>query len=206
MATKTDQILSKVYERLDLHSDYDKAAKLYEIINELSNIDSEEKIGGKITGTITERIVEIILRVYAKDTYFRITDKANEWVGDFGLLGLPFNTIISVKSYSTKERALTSGSGSALCPTILYGHFLEENFVDFDKVERLLSYKIRGFTSIYMPSYTFDKLPNEAKNFRKINNNYFIRKIENFGPDISKTIVTKIFGTQKRDVVDPRKL
>ena len=136
----------------------------------------------------------------------RITDKANEWVGDFGLLGLPFNTIISVKSYSTKERALTSGSGSALCPTILYGHFLEENFVDFDKVERLLSYKIRGFTSIYMPSYTFDKLPNEAKNFRNINNNYFIRKIENFGPDISKTIVTKIFGTQKRDVVDPRKL
>ena len=129
MATKTDQILSKVYERLDLHSDYDKAAKLYEIINELSNIDSEEKIGGKITGTITERIVEILLRVYAKDTYFRITDKANEWVGDFGLLGLPFNTIISVKSYSTKERALTSGSGSALCRTILYGHFLEENFV-----------------------------------------------------------------------------
>ena len=83
---------------------------------------------------------------------------------------------------------------------------IKDSGLDFDKVERLLSYKIRGFTSIYMPSYTFDKLPNEAKNFRNINNNYFIRKIENFGPDISKTIVTKIFGTQKRDVVDPRKL
>ena len=69
MATKTDQILSKVYERLDLHSDNEKVTKLYEIINELSNIDSEEKIKGKITGTITERIVEIILRVYAKDIY-----------------------------------------------------------------------------------------------------------------------------------------
>ncbi len=206
MDTKADQILKRVYEKLKLSSDLEKSEKIYEIINELSNIDSNEQITGSTTGTITERIVEILLRIYAKEIYFRITDSENAWVGDFGLLGLPFNTIISVKSYSSKERALTSGSGSALCPTILYGHFLEKNYKDYDRAERLLSYKLRGFTSIYMPNYTYERLSDEARNFRNINGKEFVRKIENFGPDISKTVVSKDFGGQKRNVVNPRKL
>ncbi len=127
-------------------------------------------------------------------------------MGDFGLLGLPFNTIISVKSYSAKERALTSGSGSALCPTILYGHFLKKNFRDYDRAERLLSYKLRGFTSIYMPKYTFKCLSKEAIDFKNINGNPFIREIEDFGIDISKTIEIQEIGGTKKPVVHPRKL
>ena len=206
MDTKADLILEKVYEKLSLNYDLEKAQNIYAIIDELSNIDANNKITGSTTGTITERIVEILLRIYAKEIYFRITDSENAWVGDFGLLGLPFNTIISVKSYSSKERALTSGSGSALCPTILYGHFLEKNYGDYNRAERLLSYKLRGFTSIYMPNYTYEHLSDEAKNFKNINGKQFVRKIENFGPDIAKTIVTKDFGGQKRKVVNPRKL
>ncbi len=204
--TITDTVLEQIYSDLNIRTDKEKSDNIYQILDELSMLKSTKKLNVSVWGKITERLVETFLKLYAKDTYFNIIKRNDEWVGDFGLFGVPFNTIISVKSYSSKERALTSGSGSALCPTILYGHFLKENYKDYDRPERLQSYKIRGFTSVYMPNYTYDCLCTEAKEFKNINQNKFVRKIENFGPDIKSSIEIRQIGGFERLIINPLKL
>ena len=201
--SQTDHILSRVYMKLGLLTDQQKSQNIYQIIGELAQINLVTPIAGSTTGKITERLVETFLKVYAPDTYFHISSKNDEWVGDFGLFGVPFNTIISVKSYSVKERALTSGSGSALCPTILYCHLLKKNYSDFDRPDRLQSYKIRGFTSVYLPKDTYDCLSKTAKEFKNINQKPFLRKIENFGPDTQSSIITKKISGSTRFVINP---
>ena len=68
-----------------------------------------------------------------------------KWLGDFVLLGYPLNIIISVKSFTAKERLLVSGTGSTLTPTIGFGLF--KNPSEF-KSSRLHSYILRGFLAI----------------------------------------------------------
>ena len=188
---KSDEILESIYGDLGLVTDEDKLNAIYPILDKLSAI-KRHGLGSGVWGTITERLVEVALRKYAKGVYFKVNRRNDEWVGDFGLFGIPFNTIISVKSYSAKERALTSGSGSALCPTILYAHFLEKNYKEFDRSQRLQSYKVRGFTSIYLPKTTFNRLSKEARDFKNINQKPLIRKIEEFGPDIQSATKLEI--------------
>ena len=201
--TIADNVLRVIYEKLELVSDYDKYNNLYSILEELEPY-KDKKLKGATWGTITERMVETQLKLFANDTFFKTNNLRDQWAGDFGLVGNPFNIMISVKSYTSKERAINSGSGSYYCSTILYGHFLEKTYKDYNKIERLLSYKLRGFTSIYMPKMTYQMLSNEALNVKNINGNSLIRKIENLGTDIKNALEKQQIGKNKRLVVNPR--
>ena len=202
---KADKVLKTIYEKLKLRSDKEKNENLYLILKELSVYKKDNLYAGT-WGTITERMVETQLKLFANDTFFKTNKRRDQWAGDFGLVGNPFNMMISVKSYTSKERAINSGSESYYCSTILYGHFLEETYGDYDDPERLLSYKLRGFTSIYMPKMTYKLLSNEAINVKNINGNPLIRKIENLGMDIKNALEKQQIGDTKRLVVNPRKI
>jgi len=199
-----DTLLDKVYKKLGLTNDKEKLSSIYEIIDELNKIHIIDGINGTTTGKITERLVEVQLRIFAEDTYFNIKVNSDKWVGDFGLIGIPFNTIISVKSYTAKERLITSGSGSALCPTIGYGHF--KDIKGFSSIDRLLSYKIRGFISIYIPKSTYSLLEKKLKDFKNINDKPFIRQIQNFGEDLSNAMEVRVIGKESQKIINPRKL
>ena len=201
MKSVADNILSKVYSSLGLTNDNEIYQSLYDVIGELENVNSKKTIPGNTTGAITERLAEVQLRLFLKDTYFPISRKNDKWVGDFGLLGVPFNTIISVKSYSAKERLLTSGSGSALCPTVGYTHLKDGGSIN--NVNRLQSYKVRGFTSIYVPISTYRGLAEDLREFQNINGRPLIRIIENFGPDLADALERRAVGQSKREVVNP---
>ena len=201
MATIADELLSKVYSSLGLTNDKEIYENLYDVIGELENENARRTVAGKTTGTITERLAEVQLRLFLADTYFRISRKNDEWVGDFGLLGVPFNTIISVKSYSARERLITSGSGSALCPTVGYTHLKDEKSID--NVNRLQSYKVRGFTSIYVPKSTYSGLADELREFQNINDRPLIRVLEDFGPDLAAALEEREVGQSMRKVVNP---
>ena len=57
-----------------------------------------------------------------------------------------------------------------------------------------------------MPNYTYDCLSSEAKTFKNINQNPFVRKIEDFGPDIQSSIETRDIGGSERLIINPLKL
>jgi hypothetical protein len=181
--SQAEEILLSVFEELNLHTDKEKYDNIYQVIKALEKRNLTQTISAGTTGKITESLVEIALNLSAKDSFSPNTSKFFSWVGDFVLMGIPFNVIVSVKSFSAKERLLVSGSGTALAPTIGYGWF--KNPEEFKNKNRLQAYKVRGFTSIYMPKYTLKELPNEAKQFTNINGNPFLRLIENFPEDIS---------------------
>ena len=205
MTSKAETILRSVFEELNLLTDESKYKNLYEVIETLERRNSAETISEGTTGKITESFVEIALKLSAENSFLPVTQRNFKWVGDFALLGIPFNVIVSVKSFSAKERLLVSGSGSALAPTIGYGWFKKPE--EFKNVQRLQAYKVRGFTSIYMPRYTFNALPREAKEFTNLNGNPFLRLIENFPEDISKAMETsKYFKASSTRFANPFKL
>ena len=205
MTSKAEKILTSVFEELNLHTDESKYKNLYKIIETLELRNSAGTISVGTTGKITESFVEIALKLSAENSFLPVTQKNFKWVGDFSLLSIPFNVIVSVKSFSAKERLLVSGSGSTLAPTIGYGWF--KNPKEFKNVHRLQSYKVRGFTSIYMPKKTFELLPFEATDFKNLNGNPFLRLIENFPEDISKVMEpSKYFKTSSTRFANPFKL
>ena len=205
MPSTAETILTSVFEELNLHTNESKYKNLYKIIETLERRNAASAISQGTTGKITESFVEIALKLSAENSFLPVTQRNFKWVGDFALLGIPFNVIVSVKSFSAKERLLVSGSGSALAPTIGYGWFKDPK--EFKNVQRLQAYKVRGFTSIYMPKYTFDLLPFEVTDFRNLNGNPFLRLIENFPEDISKVMETsRYFKTSNTRFANPFKL
>ena len=201
--TKADKILNIVLKKLDIEnsSPGEKFKKIYQIFPELDKLNKTETFSVSTTGTITERICEWALMDALPSGYFRLTSNADKWLGDYCMLGTPFNIVISVKSYKVKERLLVSGSGSLLVPTVGWG-FMDDP--DEFKYERLKNYLYRGFIAIYMPKYTFDKIEENSKKLENTHKKKFIRPIERLVNDIKQASISKTFGEKKLTVVDPK--
>lgn len=201
--TKADIILNKVLKDLNIEkkSPGEKFKHVYKIFPKLDKLNQEEKFSVSTTGTITERICEWALLDALPGGYFRLTSNDDKWLGDYCLLGTPFNIVISVKSYKVKERLLVSGSGSLLVPTIGWGLMDDPN--EF-KYERLKNYLYRGFIAIYMPKYTLDKIEKDSKALLNTHKQKFIRPIEDLVKDIKNASQKKKFGDRNLSVVDPK--
>lgn len=190
--SQADKYLKEVYTKLgiDTLGPEEKYNLLDKINSELDllNASLPKPMNVKTTGTINERLVQLALEGYMPKSWYRLTLKKYQWLGDFGVMGYPLSTIISVKSFKTKERLLVSGTGSLHAPTIGWGRFDDPK--EFSK-ERLKAYLFRGFLAIYMPSKTISKLSLEAKN---LNNHYgkkLIRSINDFGTDLKNSLISE---------------
>ena len=190
--SQADKYLKEVYTKLgiDTIGPEEKYNNLDRINFELDLINASlaKPMNVQTTGTINERLVQLALEGYMPKSWYRLTHKKYQWLGDFGVMGYPLSTIISVKSFKTKERLLVSGTGSLHAPTIGWGRFDDPK--EFSE-ERLKAYLFRGFLAIYMPSKTISELLPEAQN---LNNHYgkkLIRSINDFGNDLKSSLISE---------------
>ena len=132
MPTAADNILHEVYRILDIApGDYNLIWKNIElIVDELAKINEQNTINVKTTGTITERLCESILKATVPDTYATLP-RHWKWVGDFYIEGIPFNLIISVKSFQTLPYTVTRTywKGVIICGilTSIFSYSLEKH-------------------------------------------------------------------------------
>ena len=203
MTSKADKLLQRALQQLKIEnkSSEEKFNNIYKLMPVLDNFNKEELFSVSTTGTISERICGWALDAALPDGYFRNTSNEDKWLGDYIMLGAPFNVVISVKSYKAKERLLVSGSGSLLVPTIGWGLF--DDPTEF-KLERLKNYLYRGFIAIYMPKSTLKLLDSDSKKLENTHKEIFIRPIENLISDIRKSKIKKKFGKTSIEVVNPK--
>lgn len=201
--SKADEILEKVLTELNLigASPEEKFQNVYNMFPILDRLNQEDTFSVSTTGTITERVCAWALDAALPSGYFRLTSNDDKWLGDYCLLGTPFNIVISVKSYKVKERLLVSGSGSLLVPTIGWG-FMNEP--DEFKFKRLKNYLYRGFIAIYMPKKTLEQTEEDSRRLENTHKQKFLRPIEDLVSDIKSSSVTKEFGSSSITVVDPK--
>ena len=204
MTSKADKLLQRALQQLKIEnkSSEEKFNNIYKLMPVLDSFNKEELFSVSTTGTISERICGWALDAALPDGYFRNTSNEDKWLGDYIMLGAPFNVVISVKSYKAKERLLVSGSGSLLVPTIGWGLF--DDPTEF-KLERLKNYLYRGFIAIYMPKSTLKLLDSDSKKLENTHKEIFIRPIENLISDIRKSKIKKKFGKTSIEVVNPKK-
>jgi len=202
--TKADQILNKVLTDLKIKDKKpgEKFEHIYKLFPELNKLNETDKFSVSTTGTITERVCGWALEAAIPDGHFRLTSNDDKWLGDYCLLGTPFNAVISVKSYKVKERLLVSGSGSLLVPTIGWGFMNDPN--EF-RYERLKNYLYRGFIAIYLPKDTLLKTEKNSKELLNTHKNLFLRPIEDLVKDIKNCSLKKKMGDKSITVVDPKK-
>ena len=203
MTSKADKLLQRALQQLKIEnkSSEEKFNNIYKLMPVLDSFNKEELFSVSTTGTISERICGWALDAALPDGYFRNTSNEDKWLGDYIMLGAPFNVVISVKSYKAKERLLVSGSGSLLVPTIGWGLF--DDPTEF-KLERLKNYLYRGFIAIYMPKSTLKLLDSDTKKLENTHKEIFIRPIENLISDIRKSKIKKKFGKTSIEVVNPK--
>ena len=203
MTSKADKLLQRALQQLKIEnkSSEEKFNNIYKLMPVLDSFNEEELFSVSTTGTISERICGWALDAALPDGYFRNTSNEDKWLGDYIMLGAPFNVVISVKSYKAKERLLVSGSGSLLVPTIGWGLF--DDPTEF-KFERLKNYLYRGFIAIYMPKSTLKLLDSDSKKLENTHKEIFIRPIENLISDIRKSKIKKKFGKTSIEVVNPK--
>ena len=203
MSSQADKLLQRALQQLKIEnkSSEEKFNNIYKLMLVLDSFNKEELFSVSTTGTISERMCGWALDAALPDGYFRNTSNEDKWLGDYIMLGAPFNVVISVKSYKAKERLLVSGSGSLLVPTIGWGLFDDP---DEWKYERLKNYLYRGFIAIYMPKYTLKKLKNDSIKLENTHKKIFLRPIENLVSDIRKSKVKKKFGKASIEVVNPK--
>lgn len=201
--SKADEILEKVLTELNLvHANSEeKFQNVYNMFPILDRLNQEDTFSVSTTGTITERVCAWALDAALPSGYFRLTSNDDKWLGDYCLLGTPFNIVISVKSYKVKERLLVSGSGSLLVPTVGWGFM---NDPDEFKFKRLKNYLYRGFIAIYMPKDTLEQTEENSRNLENTHKKKFLRPIENLISDIKSSSIPKEFGSSKITVVDPK--
>ena len=205
--TLADQYISEALSTLGIPKGDHKTYwdRFDEIRQELDKInDREGGFAGQTTGTITERHCDQALKNCAPDSYYRLTGKDVKWLGDYVILGYPLNVVVSVKSYSAKERALVSGSGSTLTPTILFALF--KDIKEFKREERIHNYILRGFIAIYIPPETYKKIPVKVREMVNINGNPLLREIASITQDIEEAMKKIQVGKNKRNMVDISKL
>lgn len=161
----------------------------------------------KVTGAVTELICKIALEASAPTRYDTLP-KTWDWIGDFAIMGSPFNLFVSVKSYKAKERLIVSGTGQNAAPVVGYGLFDDPTEWSPDRVKQ---YKQRGFVAIYMPKSLYNTLasmsseaPNltarlarkyssekgyPATNIKNIYDRPLLRKLEDFDDDIARVCI-----------------
>lgn len=183
---KADIILESVYQYLQIQngSDIQKYNRINDIVAELQNINAQEIIDVKTTGTISERLCELALKSAVGDIYNTL-GRDWKWIGDFSILGNPFNLIISVKSFKAKERLMASGSGNVLSPTVGWGLFDDEN--EWTK-PRIKGYLFRAFIAIYMPRTLLNQLQQDSRNIRNLNSKPFLRPVDDFANDLTNAL------------------
>ena len=184
--TQADTILNTVYQTLNLQNatDIQKYSRINDIVIELQNINTQRVINVKTTGTISERLCELALRSAVPNIYNSLGQDW-KWIGDFSVLGNPFNLIISVKSFKAKERLMASGSGNVLSPTVGWGLFDDPNEWT---VNRIKGYLFRAFITIYMPHGLLNQLPQASRNIRNINGFPFLRSVNTFSQDLANAL------------------
>lgn len=184
--TQTDKILNYVYDSLRITSldDNSKYERINDIIKELQKINKSKTINAKTTGTISERLCELALKSSVSGLY-SVLGSDWKWIGDFSILGNPFNLIISVKSFKAKERLMTSGTGNVLSPTVGWGLF--DDIKEWTP-GRAKGYMFRAFIAIYMPELLYKKLKSESKNLQNVNAKPFLRSIDKFTYDLKNSL------------------
>jgi hypothetical protein len=206
MATsKADSLLNQAIRNAGLKPK-DQPAVLYasqeKIRRELEAIHRVTPIAVSTTGTITERVCEWGLKATIPDGYSRL--KRNEkWMGDFSLLGYPFNALLTVKSFKAKERLLASGLGIGLAPTIAFGWFDDPS--EFREA-RCRSYRDKGFAVIYMPASTLQAVDAKARSFLNSNQKPLLRDVLRMPSDLAGTRVSVKFGRKTLPAVCAGKL
>lgn len=187
MPTQADTILNQVYCTLGLNGATDSAKydRIDDIVIQLQTVNAAGTINVKTTGTISERLCELALKSTVPDIYNTL-GRDWKWIGDFSVLGNPFNLIISVKSFKAKERLMASGSGNVLSPTVGWGLFDDIN----EWTEpRIKGYLYRAFVVIYMPTILYNQLTSGAKKILNVNNKPFLRKLSKFKTDLRNALV-----------------
>ena len=193
--TRADKILQNTYIHLGLldESDATKYNQIDRIVSALADLNSRNPINVKTTGTISERLCELAIRtVY--DGYYSSLPQDWKWLGDFSIIGNPFNIIISVKSFKAKERLLVSGTGCTLTPSVGWGLFDDPREWSEDRIK---SYLLRAFIAIYLPKALFDGLPVVSKKIMNINSKPFLRSLGTFMTDLE--------GAKNNNYIDIRK-
>ena len=187
-------------------------AHIYDILAARDNVHADIIAAGlkedvKVTGSVTELICKIALDAAAPGRYDKLP-KTWDWIGDFAIMGSPFNLFVSVKSYKAKERLIVSGTGQNAAPVIGYGLFDDASEWAPDRVKQ---YRQRGFIAIYMPKALYSELeamtsstPGLTKYYQNkytaahgypatdIQNIYdrpLLRKIEDFTADIANVCI-----------------
>lgn len=163
-------------------------AQIDPIVAHLQAINERERINVVVTGNISERLCRYGLEAAVSGPnggFFTRMPRYWKWVGDFYLLGDPFNVIISVKSFTARDRLLASGSGNLLSPTIGWGLFNEPEEFSY---ERVVSYAYRGFAAIYAPAALMQALPADVAAFTNINGRPLVRDLANLVADIQGTM------------------
>jgi hypothetical protein len=184
--TNADSLLNTVYGTLNLQNSTheEKYLQINNIVIQLQQLNNQNTINSKTTGTISERLCELALQACVSNIYKNISDKWN-WMADFSVLGHPFNLLISVKSFKAKERLLVSGSGNILSPTVGWGLF---NDVNEWTENRTRTYLFRSFIAIYLPVLLYDVIPVNSRNINNINGKPFLRSINDFMDDLTNAI------------------
>jgi hypothetical protein len=208
--TQSQLIFNETLSRSKMtgHPADDQYNHIYDILDARNKVYSDITTAGmnidvSVTGKVTEAICEIGLKAAADKRYSRLP-KTWDWVGDFAVLGSPFNLFISVKSYKAKERLIVSGTGQNAAPVVGYGLFDDPKEWSPDRVKQ---YKQRGFIAIYMPKKLYDQIdamspsnamkPSQrrkwtsahgypATDIKNIYDNPLLRKLEDFTGDLNK--------------------
>lgn len=185
---------------------------IYEILAARDTVHADIVSAGlkedvKVTGAVTELLCKITLEAGAPNRYDTLP-KTWDWIGDFAIMGSPFNLFVSVKSYKAKERLIVSGTGQNAAPVVGFGLFDDPTEWSPDRVKQ---YKQRGFIAIYMPTSLYDNLAAmtsqtpglsprlvrkysesngyPATNIRNIYDRPLLRKLEDFDDDIANVCI-----------------
>ena len=180
--TLADQILQESYQHLGIEdlTDSQKYQHLDQIIQELARRNQVKRINVGTTGTISERLCQLAIKSVF-DAHYSSLPKDWKWLGDFSIVGLPFNVLVSVKSFKAKERLLASGSGGILTPTIGWGLFDDPKEWGENRTK---AYLYRSFIAIYMPGSTLPKVAPASRQILNLNGKPFLRSISDFITDL----------------------
>jgi hypothetical protein len=185
MAPNADRLLTRAFGELGLKdaSDAEKYARIDDIVARLERYNAHRRINPKTTGTLSERLCELALRGYLAEGAWETLPQSWKWLADFSVRGRPLNLLISVKSFTAKERLLMSGSGGSLSPTIGFGLFTDPSEWGPD---RLTAYLLRGFTAIYVPARLLEKLPRASRRKRNLHGRPLLRAHVRLGRDLRR--------------------